>query len=147
MVSPNGPGMYTLNVADAGLLDMGANLAKACHVALSGVLFDFNKSTLQASSDAELQPVAKMMPADQTLKLEVQRHTDNVGNGAYNQALSEARPKAVGTWLTEHGVAADRLTAKGYGKTKPVADNGSDEGRARNRRIEISDPRCSPKAS
>jgi outer membrane protein OmpA-like peptidoglycan-associated protein len=147
MVSPNGPGMYTLNVADAGLVDLGANLAKACHVALYGVLFDFNKSTLQPSSDAALQPVAKLMAADKTLKLEVQGHTDNVGNDAYNQTLSEARAKAVVKWLTEHGVTPDRLTAKGYGKTKPVADNGSDDGRAKNRRVEIADPRCSPKGN
>ncbi len=139
------PGGYILNVADAGLVDLGANLAKACHVALYGVLFDFNKSTLQASSDAALQPAANLMAADKTLKVEVQGHTDNVGNDAYNQALSEARAKTVMTWLTQHGVEAERLTAKGYGKTKPVADNGSDEGRAKNRRVEIADPRCSPK--
>ncbi len=87
------------------------------------------------------------MASDKTLKLEVQGHTDNVGNDAYNQTLSEARAKAVATWLTQHGVAADRLTAQGYGKTKPVADNGSDVGRAKNRRVEIADPRCSPKAN
>jgi OmpA-OmpF porin, OOP family len=147
MVSPIGPGMYSLNVADVGVVDLGATLAKACHVALYGVLFDFNKSTLQPSSDAALQPAADIMAADKTLKLEVQGHTDNVGNDAYNQTLSEARAKAVATWLTQHGVAADRLTAKGYGKTKPVADNGSDEGRAKNRRVEIADPRCSPKSN
>ena len=135
-----GRGGYALNVADAGSVDLGATLAKACHVALYGVLFDFNKSTLQPSSDSSLQPVANIMAADKTLKLEVQGHTDNVGNDAYNQTLSEARAKAVATWLTQHGVAADRLTAKGYGKTKPVADNGSDEGRAKNRRVEIADP-------
>jgi OmpA-OmpF porin, OOP family len=146
-VGPNGPGGYTLYVADAGLVDLGATLAKACHVALYGVFFDFNKSTLQPSSDAALQPAANMMAVDKTLKLEVQGHTDNVGNDAYNQTLSEARAKAVMTWLTQHGVAADRLTAKGYGKTKPVADNGSDEGRAKNRRVEIADPRCSPKGN
>jgi OOP family OmpA-OmpF porin len=146
-VSPNGPGIYRIVVADAGSVDLGANLTKACHVALYGVLFDFNQSTLQPSSDAALEPVVRMMTADKTLKLEVQGHTDNVGNDAYNQTLSEARAKAVMTWLTQHGVAADRLTANGYGKTKPVADNGSDEGRAKNRRVEIADPRCSPKAN
>jgi len=146
MISPNGIG-YDLNVADAGLVDLGASLAKACHVALYGVLFDFNKSTLQPSSDATLQPVANLMTADKTLHVEVQGHTDNVGNDAYNQTLSEARAKAVVTWLTQHGVAVDRLTAKGYGKTKPVADNGSDEGRAKNRRVEIADPGCSPKGN
>jgi hypothetical protein len=51
-----------------------------------------------------------------------------------------------GTWLTQHGVAAARLTAKGYGKTQPVADNNSDEGRMRNRRVEIADPKCKPAA-
>ena len=77
MVSPNGPRAYTLNVADAGAVDPGATLARACHVALYGVLFDFNKSTLQPSSDAALQPVAIIMVADKTLKLdsgEVGRH-------------------------------------------------------------------------
>ncbi len=145
MVSPSYGG-YSINVADAGSADLRAALTNGCHVALYGVLFDFNKSTLQPSSDAALQPVATLMAADKTLKLEVQGHTDNVGNDAYNQTLSEARAKAVVTWLTHHGVAADRLTAKGYGKTKPVADNGSDEGRAKNRRVEIADPRCSLKS-
>jgi outer membrane protein OmpA-like peptidoglycan-associated protein len=146
MVSPEAGG-YDITVADAGLADLQANLAKACHVALYGVLFDFNKSTLQPSSDATLQPAANLMATDKALKLEVQGHTDNVGNDAYNQTLSEARAKAVATWLTQHGVAADRLTAKGYGKTKPVADNGSDEGRAKNRRVEIANPSCSPKGN
>ena len=59
------------------------------------------------------------MAADQMLKLEVQGHTDNVGNDAYNQTLSEARAKAVATWLT-HGVAADRLTAKAKAIRKPA---------------------------
>jgi outer membrane protein OmpA-like peptidoglycan-associated protein len=146
MVSPI-PGGYALNVADAGLVDLEANLAKACHVAIYGVLFDFNKSTLQPASDAALQPAANLMAANQTLKVEVQGHTDNVGNDAYNQTLSEARAKSVVTWLTQHGVAADRLTAKGYGKTKPVADNGSDEGRAKNRRVEIADSGCAAKGN
>ena len=145
-VEPAGYG-YALSVGDAGTPDLGASLAKACHIAIYGVLFDFNKSTLQPASDAALQPVANIMAADKTLKLEVQGHTDNVGNDAYNQTLSEARAKAVMTWLTQHGVAGDRLTAKGYGKTKPVADNGNDDGRAKNRRVEIADPRCSPKGN
>ncbi len=95
---------------------------------------------------ATIRPVEEI-PLTCRLKLEVQGHTDNVGADAYNQTLSEARAKAVAAWLTQHGVAADRLTAMGYGKTRPVADNGSDEGRAKNRRVEIADPRCSPKAN
>src|SRR5260370_24769216 len=102
MVSPNGPGTYTLNVADAGAVDLGATLAKACHVALYGVLFDFNKSTLQPSSDVALQPVATMMATDKTVKLEVQGHTDNVGNDGYEQTLSDARARAGVTLLAAH---------------------------------------------
>jgi outer membrane protein OmpA-like peptidoglycan-associated protein len=147
MVSPNGPGAYDINVADVGAVNLEASLAKSCHVVLYGVLFDFNKSTLQQASDAALQPVANLMASAKGPRAEVQGHTDNIGNDAYNQTLSEERAKAVVAWLAQHGVAADRLAAKGYGKTKPIADNGSDEGRARNRRVEIADPRCSPKGN
>jgi outer membrane protein OmpA-like peptidoglycan-associated protein len=65
-----------------------------------------------------------------------------VGADAYNQSLSEARAHSVMSWLSAHGIAAGRMTAKGYGKTMPVADNGTDEGRAKNRRVEIADPNC-----
>ncbi len=138
---------YTIRVAEAGTTELSSGLARSCHVALYGVLFDFNKSTLQPASDGVLGQVAGMLATDKALKLEVQGHTDNVGNDAYNQTLSEARAKSVMAWLSQHGVAADRLTAKGYGKTKPAADNGNDEGRARNRRVEIADPRCTPKGN
>jgi outer membrane protein OmpA-like peptidoglycan-associated protein len=136
---------YDIAVADAaGATDLAANLKKTCHVALYGVLFDFNKSTLQPASDAVLQQVADLLAKDKTLKVEIQGHTDNVGGDAYNQTLSEARAGAVTDWLTKHGVAAARLSARGYGKTKPVADNSNDEGRAKNRRVEIADPACAP---
>ena len=143
----NANGGYDIDVADQGGSDqLKESLASACHIALYGVLFEFNKATLQPASDAPLQQVATLMAADKTLKLEVQGHTDNVGTDTYNQTLSESRAKSVATWLTQHGVTADRLTAKGYGMTMPVADNKTDEGRAKNRRVEIADPRCSPKS-
>jgi outer membrane protein OmpA-like peptidoglycan-associated protein len=140
-------GTYDIRVADAGAAtkDMGADLEKNCHVALYGVLFDFNKSTLQPLSEPVLQQIDSLLTKDATLKVEIQGHTDNVGNDAYNQTLSEARARAVVAWLTQHGVAAARLTAKGYGKTMPIADNGTDAGRAKNRRVEIADPRCKAK--
>ncbi len=75
----------------------------------------------------------------------MQGHTDNVGNDAYNQTLSEARARSVVGWLTQHGVASDRLTSKGFGKTMPVAPNTTDEERAKNRRVEIADPACAAK--
>lgn len=133
---------YTMNIADLGAADLNAGLKKSCHVALLGVLFEFNKSTLQPASDPVLQKVADLLTKDPTLKVEVQGHTDNVGSDVYNQTLSEARARAVMDWLVKHGIPAARLTAKGYGKTKPVGDNASDEGRAKNRRVEIANPAC-----
>jgi OmpA-OmpF porin, OOP family len=134
---------YSILVAKEAAPDqMKTSLATACHVVLYGVLFDFNKSTLQAASNGALQQVAKLLTANASLNVEVQGHTDNVGTDAYNQTLSEARAKSVMTWLTQHGVAATRMTAKGYGKTMPIADNNTDEGRQKNRRVEIADPRC-----
>lgn len=135
---------YDIVVADTGN-DLNTRLAKDCHVALYGVLFDFNKATLQPASDAVLQQVANLLVANKTLKLEVQGHTDNVGNDAYNQKLSEDRAHSVVVWLTAHGVAAARLASKGFGKTMPVADNSTEAGRAKNRRVEIADPRCAAK--
>jgi OOP family OmpA-OmpF porin len=96
-----------VNVADVGAVDLSAGLKKSCHVALTGVLFDFNKSTLQPASDPVLQKVADLLSKDPALKVEVQGHTDNVGGDAYNQTLSEARARAVMDWLIKHGVARD----------------------------------------
>ena len=134
---------YTLQVADSGAVsDIARTMAKDCHVALTGVLFDFNKATLKPESDAVLQAVLAFLQKDPTLALEVQGHTDNVGGDDYNQKLSEARAQSVLTWLTQHSIAAARLSFKGYGKTHPVATNDTDEGRARNRRVEIAKPGC-----
>ena len=136
---------YSMQVADVGGRDLAKALSTDCHVALYGVLFDFNKATSQAAPDPILKQVRGVLTADKTIKIEVQGHTDNVGSGACNQTLSEARARAVVTWLTQHGVAAGRLSAKGYGKTRPVAANKDDQGRAKNRRVEIANPACTTK--
>jgi OmpA-OmpF porin, OOP family len=67
----------------------------------------------------------------------VQAHTDNTGDAKYNQKVSAARAEAVRKWLVEHGVPSERLTAKGYGPSKPIADNKTAEGRAKNKRVAI----------
>lgn len=138
----NSGGEYKIQVADAGADDLATKLAKSCHVAIYGVLFDFNKATLKPESDAVLRQILGLLQKDAALKLEIQGHTDNVGTDAYNQALSEARAASVVAWLSAHGIAPGRLTSKGYGKTRPVASNDNDEGRARNRRVEIAKPGC-----
>jgi outer membrane protein OmpA-like peptidoglycan-associated protein len=135
---------YCISVADATISagKLAADLGSQCHLALTGVLFDFNKSTLKPESDAVLQQVSAMMAGNPTLRLEVQGHTDAIGSDAYNQPLSQARARSVVIWLTQHGVAATQLTARGYGKTRPIASNATDDGRARNRRVEIASLGC-----
>ncbi|ABF42949.1 outer membrane protein, OmpA/MotB family [Candidatus Koribacter versatilis Ellin345] len=134
---------YSFRVGKEAAPDqMKSKLIADCHVAIYGVLFDFNKATLQPESDGPLGQVGALLTANSSLNVEVQGHTDNVGTDAYNQTLSEARAKSVMTWLTQHGVAPGRMTAKGYGKTMPVADNKTDDGRMKNRRVEIADPKC-----
>jgi outer membrane protein OmpA-like peptidoglycan-associated protein len=71
------------------------------------------------------------------LKLRVEGHTDNVGAAAANQSLSERRAQSVKAWLVSHGIAEDRLSIKGFGDTRPVADNSTDEGKTKNRRVEL----------
>jgi len=145
-VSANASG-YALTVADATVT--GAKIAEdlnaKCHLALTGVLFDFAKSTLKPESDAILGKVAEALAADPALKLEVEGHTDNVGSDAYNDKLSLARAKSVVKWLEDHGVDGKRLKAHGYGKTRPIADNDTDEGRAKNRRVELANSACKAK--
>jgi outer membrane protein OmpA-like peptidoglycan-associated protein len=133
---------YFIRVADAGAEDFGKELDGACHVALYGIHFDFNKATLRPDSDPVLQKVLSLLKARPDLKLEVQGHTDNVGGADYNQKLSDARASTVVAWLKTKGITADRLSARGYGLTKPVADNDSDEGRAKNRRVELQKLGC-----
>jgi outer membrane protein OmpA-like peptidoglycan-associated protein len=136
---------YSIKVADIGADDLGAKLAKTCHVAVYGVLYDYNKSTLKPESDGTLGQILGVMQKNAALKIEIQGHTDNVGGDAYNQTLSEARAKSVVNWLTRNGVPEARLTFKGYGKTQPVATNDTDEGRTKNRRVEVARPGCTGK--
>jgi outer membrane protein OmpA-like peptidoglycan-associated protein len=135
---------YTITVADATIVQsqLAADLQSQCHLRLTGVLFDFDKSSLKPESDPVLQQVHALLANDPGLRLEIQGHTDNVGSETYNQRLSQARARAVVSWLVHSQVAGNRLTARGYGKTRPVASNDTDAGRAQNRRVEIANPAC-----
>jgi len=117
--------------------DLSDQLSKTGHVAVYGIHFDTGKATLQPDSEAVLQQIAQLMKDDPALKLRVEGHTDNQGAAAANQTLSEKRAQAVVAWLTSNFVPASRLTAKGFGATKPVAANTSEDGRAKNRRVEL----------
>src|SRR5258706_1497693 len=130
----------SMRVADN---DLGAQLARACHLPLYGVHFDLNKASLRPDSDGALQQVAAFLQANPAVNVEMQGHTDATGDAAANQTLSEGRAASVRTWLVQHGVAGTRITAKGYGKSQPVATNETEEGRARNRRVELAKAGCS----
>jgi outer membrane protein OmpA-like peptidoglycan-associated protein len=123
-------------VVDAALLQQG--LADSGHIAVYDLLFDTGKSDVKPESDASLKEIAKLLTQNAALKLHVVGHTDNVGDPAMNMKLSQARAAAVVTALTsKYGVAANRLTPFGAGPYAPVASNKTDEGKAKNRRVEL----------
>ena len=104
----------------------------------SGVLFDFDKATLKAQYKEDLKGAKEVFDMNPDLEVVVEGHTDSVGSDAYNQGLSERRAKAVVKYLTDSvGVPADKLTAVGYGESRPVATNDTAEGRQKNRRVEF----------
>lgn len=99
--------------------------------------FDTGKSTIKPESIPIVEQIAALMKAHTDLKLSIEGHTDNVGTAASNKTLSEQRAKAVLDAVVKQGIAANRMTAIGWGQDKPVADNRTEEGRAKNRRVEI----------
>ena len=102
-----------------------------------GITFDVGKAVIKPESMGEINRIVKLMNENPTLNFEVQGHTDATGNAASNQKLSEQRAQAIVAKLVEMGISADRLTAVGKGQTSPIADNSTDEGRAKNRRVEF----------
>jgi outer membrane protein OmpA-like peptidoglycan-associated protein len=115
---------------------------KACTIEVYGVNFDFNKSTLRPDSALVLAAVLRLFTATPSFSAEVGGHTDNIGKPDYNMKLSEARAAAVKAWLVAHGVAADRVTSRGYGDTRPLVPNDTDADRFKNRRVEIRRMNC-----
>jgi outer membrane protein OmpA-like peptidoglycan-associated protein len=108
------------------------------HVEVPGIYFDTGKAELKPESDAAVAEVAKLLKADPALKVYVVGHTDNVASLELNAKLSQARAEAVVQALVaRHGIAQARLTGRGVGPLAPVASNDSDEGRAKNRRVEL----------
>jgi outer membrane protein OmpA-like peptidoglycan-associated protein len=111
--------------------------ARGLIVNMSDVLFDTGRYTLKPGAREKLAKVAGIILGHPGLKIEVEGHTDSVGGDDYNQKLSENRANAVREYLVEQGIKSDAITAQGFGKTKPVADNSTAAGRQRNRRVEL----------
>jgi len=106
-------------------------------ITLRNIFFNTASAELLPASNLELDKLLRLMKANPTLRIEVGGHTDNVGADADNQKLSEERAVAVSKFLTGYGIEADRVVSAGFGETRPVASNDTEEGRALNRRTEI----------
>lgn len=123
-------------VADAAAL--GNDLRSAGHAAVYGILFDTGKADIKPESSQAIGEIAKLLKGDAGLKLHVVGHTDSVGGVDANLKLSQARAEAVlAALVKDHGIAAGRLRSFGNGPFAPVASNDAEDGRAKNRRVEL----------
>jgi OOP family OmpA-OmpF porin len=104
---------------------------------IQGLVFTTSSTTIQSHQYDILEEVAEVLALNPGIRVEIAGHTDSRGAHAYNLRLSEARAKAVRDHLVAEGIGAERLSVKGYGPDKPIADNDTDAGRARNRRVEL----------
>jgi len=111
--------------------------ARGLIVNMSDVLFDFNKYTLKPEAREKLAKVSGILLAYPNLRLQVEGYTDSIGSDEYNQKLSEERAGGVRDYLVSQSVQQSNISAAGYGKSNPVADNTTDSGRAQNRRVQL----------
>jgi len=121
---------------DVTASDMFDALNREGHIALY-INFDTGKSTIKPESKPIINQIVEMMKANPSLKIGVEGHTDNVGNPKSNKTLSDERAKSVVATIVAQGIDAKRLSAAGYGQDKPIADNKTEEGRAKNRRVDL----------
>lgn len=106
-------------------------------ISLEGTHFDFDKATLKPEAMSKLDEAVRIMNEHPGIRINVEGHTDSMGSDAYNQKLSDQRSASVVSYLLGKGVATDRMTATGFGESRPVASNDTAEGRAQNRRVDL----------
>ncbi len=133
---------YTKNVnftlqRDFKLLKIKELLQGDEAIELNNVFFDFNKATLRKESFPELNRLANFLKKNPNIKIEISGHTDNIGSDEYNQKLSEQRAKAVKNYLVSKGCDPQQMIVVGYGSSKPIASNKTEQGRQKNRRVEF----------
>ena len=132
-MKPMESGLVTVNAES-----LAGDIQRTGHASIYGIYFDTGKADVKPESDATLKEIAKLLQQNSQLKLYVVGHTDNVGSISSNQDLSQRRADAVLAVLTsKHGVSPARLRAVGAGPIAPVASNDTEEGRAKNRRVEL----------
>ncbi len=114
-----------------------STLSVGSTVILHNIYFQFDRSTILQQSYKELSSLIAMLHDNPKIRIEIGGHTDSQGSASYNLKLSENRAKSVAEYLTAKGIDPKRIQYRGYGKTKPIADNSTEEGQAKNRRVEI----------
>lgn len=140
-------GRYRLQIVDEKPLernleftladDMYSGLEAEGFVAVYGIHFDTDRADLKVGAAKTLEEVTKLLQAHPDLKVEIQGHTDSTGTDEHNLDLSRRRAETVKAYLQLYGIATGRLTTTGFGESKPVDDNATEEGRALNRRVEL----------
>ena len=106
-------------------------------IILDHVLFDFDKTAIKPDGAKILDRLVAFLKENPSKKVELEGHTDSVGTDKYNQGLSERRAASVRNYLVKQGVATGRIATRGFGEAKPIADNKTRDGRAKNRRVEV----------
>jgi outer membrane protein OmpA-like peptidoglycan-associated protein len=106
-------------------------------VRLKNIYFDFDKTTLKKESFVELDKVVDFLRRNPTVEIKIEGHTDSKGSDEYNLNLSQGRSQSVVDYLSSQGIDRSRLSAQGYGESKPIDTNDTDAGRANNRRVEF----------
>ncbi|MCR5465057.1 MAG: OmpA family protein [Bacteroidales bacterium] len=129
-------GLSNVRIAK-GAVPLYDRLAAEGKIVTYAITFDTGKATIKPESMVEIVRVAKLMQEKPELSFEVQGHCDNTGSDSVNDPLSQKRAESIVAALVGQGISKDRLTAVGKGSHEPVADNGTDEGRAKNRRVEF----------
>ncbi|MEP4532422.1 MAG: OmpA family protein [Cyclobacteriaceae bacterium] len=112
-------------------------IEKEAKIVINNIFFDFDKAVLKTSSYPELNRILEHLQDGNIKKIQISGHTDSVGDDAYNKGLSQRRARAVYTYFRQRGITGDKMDVVGYGETKPVAGNDTNEGRSRNRRVEF----------
>jgi outer membrane protein OmpA-like peptidoglycan-associated protein len=123
--------------SNKGCPEIKAEQKKILNEATKYINFDFNKATLKPSSNARLDQMVQIMNEYPDYSLSIAGHTDNVGNDDYNLRLSYERAASARKYMLDHGIPAERIEARGYGETKPIADNKTKAGQALNRRVDF----------
>ena len=139
--------MYRLNIVERAIMEqeivanadaMGDDISNTGHVAVYGIYFDTGKSEIKPESDAAIEQISLLLKSNESLKVYVVGHTDNVGTIDSNMKLSKERADAVvNSLITKYGIPGARLKSYGVASLSPVASNDNEEGRAKNRRVEL----------